>query len=619
MPGIFGGCGCRSEQYQALKKHFESIYGRCESMALPDGYLGGHAFSASHALHVNQEGLFFVVDGEHSLYENAHRFAQKGEPILFKVQDDRVEPGEYGKGNVAFFNPRTKTLYLATEWTGSFPLFYTRLDNGFLFSSHLRPLAKLIRATADPMGIIQFMKYGFMLAGRTFYKEIRRIMPGQALTYHVDNNQFTIYENSRAFRDNENEINSKDLVEYCWVNLNQAVQRCLQYSRQNALLASSGWDTRVLLAVFRALRELSHVFCYTHGDLKSREINLAQKIFDTLHIRYHLEPLDGKMFNLPDLIEGFNRTENITFPHYHWSGKYLAEMGYDCVMAGVLGEVIGGRHGLHWPMLPISEWEKINFVTPYILRFGWNGSVKDKKDISIIYDLLHLNHLQKPWYVNPEFWNSIPDVKNENYGDMDEFIHRLRKRGVNRIEKIAEAFTAEYFGSQYLLPQLLSCRSHVDVAIPFADQKFFEMTSRIPLSQKILHTLQQAILRRYDSELLRYPNAAAFFNSSFPIPVLEISRLMRKLYESLSWKFSRISGGKYKPRPTGWSTFACLRESKALLDIADDLQCDIVNKQEIKNRIKNGLSQNKLDKSMYTWNAAQNQLMKIYTTDLMLR
>jgi hypothetical protein len=31
------------------------------------------------------------------------------------------------------------------------------------------------------------------------------------------------------------------------------------------------------------------------------------------------------------------------------------------------------------------------------------------------------------------------------------------------------------------------------------------------------------------------------------------------------------------------------------------------------------LAQTKPHKSMYTWNAAQNQIMKIYTSDLMLR
>jgi hypothetical protein len=167
--------------------------------------------------------------------------------------------------------------------------------------------------------------------------------------------------------------------------------------------------------------------------------------------------------------------------------------------------------------------------------------------------------------------------------------------------------------------QLLSCRADVNIAIPFADQELYYLTSKIPFTFKIIHSLQQAILRCYDSEILRYPNAAAFFNSKIPIPALELSRVLRKLFESISWKICRATNGRYKPTPSGWATFECLGKSKALLNIADNLKCDLIDKKKVQNRLSGGLSQTKPHKSMYTWNAAQNQIMKIYTVDLMLR
>jgi len=87
----------------------------------------------------------------------------------------------------------------------------------------------------------------------------------------------------------------------------------------------------------------------------------------------------------------------------------------------------------------------------------------------------------------------------------------------------------------------------------------------------------------------------------------------------MSWKIYRVTNGRYKPTPTGWSTFECLRNSQALKNIADNFTCDIIDKTEIQNRLKSRLYQKKPDQSMYTWNVAQNQIMKIYTADLMLR
>ena len=619
MPGIFGGLGNKPEQYEALKKSFNSTWGECESLALADGFIGGHAFSKDLALHVTIQGLNFAVDGENSLYKNAAQFAQKGKPSLFQLEDNRLELGVNCKGNVALMDQANQTLFLTTEWTGAFPLYYTRANGGLLFSSHLRPLSKIVNATPDPIAIIQFMKYGFILAGRTFFKEIRRIMPGQALTYHLNSNYLKLYETSKAWRDYEGEIDFKELVRQNWIALVDTMQRCLKFSRKNALMASAGWDTRILLSVFKALNETDNLLCYTHGDLKSREISITKQMVNDLGINLHLEPLDGDMFDLQDLQRGFDRVENVVHPHWHRAAAKLAEAGIECVAAGVLGEVIGGRHGRHWPMLPISERDKISFVTSHLLYLRRNRTSENSKDITSFYDFLHLDKISKPWYVRSEYWNTIPDIKKDMYGDMEEFVNRLKERGVENVDKLIEAYTAEYFGSQYLTPQLLSCRADLNIAIPFADQDLFDLTSRIPLSFKIVHYLQQAILRRYDSEILRYPNAAAFFNSKISIPVMEVSRVFRKLFETLSWKFCCVTHGRYKPTPTGWSTFSCLRNSPALQNIADNITSDILDKNEIQNRIRSGLSRIEPDNSMYTWNAAQNQIMKIYTTDLMLK
>jgi len=619
MAGIFGGYGCVPEHYQQIKKHFESIWGKCESIDVPEGYLGGHAFSNDLALHVTREGHYFAVDGEHSLYKNAVIYAQKGEPLLFKWQDGRLEPGVLCKGNMAIVDQNRQAVYLLSEWTGSFPLYYTELGNGFLFSSQLRPLAKILNAAPDPVGISQFMKFGFMLAGRTFFKKIHRLLPGQVLTYQMESKQLRIHETSRAFRDQQGEIDFNEWVECSWTTLLNAMRRGLEFSHHPALFSSSGWDSRILLAVLRELNKMSSLLCYTHGDLKSRELKLAKKIYQKLAIQNHFEALDSQMFNLSEIKRGFDCTENVTFPHYLWAGERLAEKGIDCAIAGVLGEVVGGRHGFHWPMLPISEQEKISFVVPFLLNFPGKNDSKNGKDLADIYNILKPDNIRKPWYLKSDFWDSIGNIREEYYADMEEFTARLRKRGVENINKIAEAFTTEYFGSFYLTPQLLSSRTRINVTIPFADQEFYELTSKIPLSHKIVHTLQQAILKKYDSDLLRYPNAAAFLTSKFPIPVLEISRVIRKVYESISWKMCQVTRGRYKPDPTGWSTFSCLRQSTALLDIAEDLRNHLIDKNEIQRKIKIGLSRNGPDQSMYTWNASQNQLMKIYTTDLMLR
>jgi asparagine synthetase B (glutamine-hydrolysing) len=618
MPGIFGGFGCKPEQYEALKNSFDSIWGECESISLPNAFIGGHAFSKDTALHVTNEGLNFAVDGENSLYKNAIQFAQKGKPSLFQLQDHRLEPGVHCKGNIAIVDKDNKTIYLATEWTGSFPLYYTRVEGGLLFSSHLRPLSKAIRATPDPIGIIQIMRDGFILGGRTCFKEIRRLMPGQALTYQPLNKRLTIYESSRAWRDWDGQIDFGELVNETWMTFLNAMRRCLEFSRQHALMASGGWDTRLLLSAFRQLNEDVNLLCYTHGDLKSREISITKQMVEDLGIKHHLEPIDGNMYNLNELQRGFNRVEVVN-PPWLRAGARLAEAGVDCVSAGVIGEVIGGRHGRHWPMLPISEWDKIRFVIPYFLHFRSNRMSKSNKDISCFYDLLNSDDINKPWYLRSEYWDAIPNIKEEMDADLEEFVRRLKVRGVENVDKIFEAYTAEYFGAHMLTPQLLTCRAHLNISIPFADQELLNLTSRIPLSFKILHSLQQALLHYKEPNLLKYPNAAAFFNSKLPVHILELSRLFRKKFESIAWKISRVTHGHYKPKSLGWSNYEALSNSQALQNIADDLKSDMLDKNAIKNGILFKIAQIKTNPTMYPLSAMHNQMIDIYAADLMLK
>src|SRR5512147_146564 len=126
MPGIFGGYGCRPELYETLRSHIENIWGKCESLSLPNMFLGGHAFGDAPALHATADGYHFAVDGESSLYRNAHRFAEKGEPGLFRFRNNELELGVSCKGNVAVADQVHQMLHLATEWTGTFPLYLTQ-------------------------------------------------------------------------------------------------------------------------------------------------------------------------------------------------------------------------------------------------------------------------------------------------------------------------------------------------------------------------------------------------------------------------------------------------------------------------------------------------------------
>lgn len=606
MPGMFGGIGYYAEIYESLTKAFESIWGHCEIHSSQYCLLGANAFGDSLALHKTVEGLHFVVDGEGSIYNKASRFAQQGDPILFEFNEKSLELDCNCKGNIAILDKKNKSLYLATEWSGSFPLYYVDLGHGILFSSHQKPITKAIRLIADPVGIIQFMRYAIIQYDRTHFKEVKRLLPGQVLVYDLKNNHLHVYETSRAWIDEIEEKQVNKIAEHFWDSLGNAINRCVLPKQKHALMSSAGWDSRLLLAGLCKYYDQSITQGYSHGDIKSRELCITAQIYKDLGIDYHMESVDNSIYDLNTLQQCFNRVENVIFPYWYSAGIRLKELGVHSVSAGIFGEIIGGHYG---KTMLMSNWQKMFFITNKFYRNNYSNKNED------VYDLLRLKYIEKPWYVNLDYWESISGIRDEINVDIKKSLERLKDRGIKDTNKIIEAYISESRGAQYIAAQLLSCRASLDVSNIFADKDLLILSSKIPISIKILNAFSQAVLRRYASDLLRYPTSAILTSAGVPIPIQELTRVIRKVCENLLLNVQLTTKGRIELRHLGWDNFEFLRDGKVLQSLLDDFKSDILDKNNIQEFIRKVT----IYKVKYPLFNVSNQFMKIYTSDLLLR
>ena len=613
MPGLWGGIGCKPERYEELQRWFVTVWGKCENFSAHRVFLGGHAHGDASSLYSTGEELYFVVDGESSIYRSASRFVRENKPSLFQFKDNRFQPTVYCKGNIVIYGQNKNELHLLTECTGLFPLYYAQVDNGIIFSSHLKPLAKAIGAKPDPVGIIEFMRYGYILAGRTHFKGIRRLLPGQCIEYKQIHNHLRIYETSRAWTKLVDGVEFKEIPERVWHVMGNALYRCLEASEQYALMTSAGWDSRLLFAGIREYMDISRFQGFSHGDLQSREIAIAAKIFNNSNIKYHLEPLTSSLFDLGFLQQGFTRVENVIFPFWHRAGACLSEAGVHNVSAGVFGEVIGGHNCMS--LLLGSSWDKMFFVASQVLGLKTKQFSEGKQNTRYVYNFLHLDYLNKPWYVREDYWRSITSIKELINADIKESLHRLESRGVKNGEQLIESYITEFLACHNWGSQLLNCHAYLDINNVFGDQELFNLASSIPLSIKVHNSLNRAILGRYAPDLLRFPTAAILAPVRFPMIVQEATRILRKALYKISWEMNFLTQGIFKPRFLGWDNFEFLRNGKMFKILIDDIKNDIVDKNIIEEFVSK-IVRRKTKEPLFN---VSNQFMKIYTTDLMLR
>jgi hypothetical protein len=432
------------------------------------------------------------------------------------------------------------------------------------------------------------------------------------VTFQLPTRKVTIRETSKAWVSQEAcNFHPNELADRAWDALVEASGSCMARHRSCAIMLSGGWDSRTLLAAAAAHVLEGKLLAYSHGDVAGRELQIARRVARSVPVSFRAEPIDDSAFDPDQLKTGFARTENVVFPHWHRSGRLLAASGVQCIAAGIFGEVLGGHYG---PTMLVEGRARALAVARSLL--GLPGGNLDKKySTQDVVGLFCVRTAAKPWHLSQDFWDSIREPAAALNADIEGDIARLTTRGVTAPAKLIEAFIAEHRGAQYISSQLLSCRAHVDIAMPFADQNLLLLASQIPAEMKIQNSLNLRMMKRHAGGLLKHPFAATLVPGWSPIPLQEMSRLLRRILGDAHWKLHFATRGSVGPPRSSWINYEFLRTGESLRRISEDLQTPIWDRRAIKARIED-VAQGRGNEPLYPLAIV---MAMIYTFDLTLR
>lgn len=614
MPGMIGGIGYDPLRWERLLKQFRSIWADCKSFQTENAFLAAHSFSNAPSLAETKEGWHCAIDGELAFYRHTANFVQYGIPILFQADRNQLLLTNHAKGNCALYLPKENILHLATDDTGSFPLYFRETDVGLLFSSYLRPLARAVSAEPDPVGIIRCLQLGQTNHGRTHFRGIRRLQPGQALVYNANYGTLRVYESSRAW----NQITSypnNELIDLFWETLLGAVDRCLIADYPHAIMCSGGWDSRLLLAAITSKARDIPLIGYFHGHPRSRELAIVKEILRLRQVPIRIEREEPKAYTVDSLAKNFARTECIFHPNWIRAGAVLRDADVRSVSAGVLGEISGGHYG---PSMIVGGWRKAANVGIHLFHIDKYIPVLfniDFNNFESVVDHLRVIRLDKPWYIHSDYWKSLDPVIPQINADLESDLHRIQTRGVQTVDQLIEAYITETRGSQWVTPQLLSCRVALDVTNIYGDRDLLQLASSIPYQFKIHNKFTQAVLRRFAPMLLKSSTAATLIAASKPIMLQEGTRVFRRLYDDTNSKlgvfFKRSNTGVV----SGWLDFEFMRNGAIFRAITDSLESECFDRKAI-NKFIEKISRHEYQFDMYD---ATQSILRLLSVDLMLR
>lgn len=625
MPGMIGGIGLLSArsaslqgQFESLQREFRETWGDYELINLPTAFLAGHSFVPGTAVHTTRDGVQFAVDGESAIYVHAHRFAEEGRPELYCLEKEELGLRPHAKGNVAILAEQGQVLYLITEHSASFPLYYAEVEGGLLFSSLMRPLGRAVGAEPDPAGVVQYCWVGYHVNGRTHFKGVRGLLPGQALIYEAATGRMQIRETSRAWLKDLSHMRPAEIVEQACETLSRAVDRTCMPELRHALMMSGGWDSRLALAALRKKLSPSHVQGYLHGDPASRELALGLQICRRLKVPCHLQPVEEDSFQLAAMPRDFARSESLEWFYWHRAACLLASRGINCIGTGMWGEVMGGGFGTATLLKGSSSLRHLACLGGHLLNVGRVSPrllIDHGWGIKQVHGHLRLSFKNRPWTANVTCFTDLPGITEEINADVMAHLKRIEARGIDDPSRMIEAFITETKGGQRMTAQLRCLRAYVDVANLFADQEFFYLGSWVPYRYKIHCLLFREILRRVEPALLRYSTAATLVPAGSPILLQEASRVMRRVFDDAATRLVARSRVNLGIRPSGYMNLEFLRDGRLFTALIDSLRTQFLDKSVLRDVADQVVHRQIADVP----NNVSKGFLRVYAADLFLR
>jgi len=261
---------------------------------------GGHQPMASH------DGRYVIVfNGEIYNYRAlrgeldalGHRFETKSdtEVIIEAFRAWGPECLERFRGMFAFalFDSEAGELFLARDRTGIKPLYYFPGSAGFYFASELKAIlaAEGVPRRLDYQALSDFLVLGYCLAPRTFFSDVRELIPGTWLKLGHDGIVSRRYWQWERAPEDWDESTALDYTEKALV---RSLEEHLVADVPIGAFLSGGIDSSLLIALLvRDLDVHLDTFNVAFSDAAFDESPHARAVAEALGTRHHQITVEG--------------------------------------------------------------------------------------------------------------------------------------------------------------------------------------------------------------------------------------------------------------------------------------------------------------------------------------
>ena len=391
------------------------------------------------------------------------------------------------EGIYAFAIYHDDKLFLARDRVGVKPLFYTKIENDFIFASEIKALLKNknIKPIINKESLQELLSLSpSRIPGSGVFKNIYELRAGHYMIYENDNIKIKRYWNIKNKTNKDTFQQATKKVEKLLTN---SIKRQMVSDTKIATLLSGGLDSSIITGIVaKNYKEQLETYSIDYED--------NDKYFEKTKFTVSQ---DNKFIDL--MKNKFNTKHNYKIITQKTLARYLKES----VIARDLPGMADIDSSLLWFSKQISKKHKV------IL----SGECADEifGGYPWFYREEVMNRECFPWLNSIESRNKLLKKELQEKLNLKEFLNIQYENIISEVPKTKNDQKYKnlfYLNMTYFMPTLLerkdrmTMRASVEARVPFADTKLIEYLWNLPWEYKFYNNTEKGLLREAYKYLL---------------------------------------------------------------------------------------------------------------------
>lgn len=412
--------------------------------------------------------------------------------------------GIQGPFALAICDRATGRTVLAIDRAGIVPLFFCLAGEGIVFASAARSLNghPAVRRPVDPQSIFNYLYFHVVPSPRGIYQGHERLLPGEYVVWDRGSVRRSFYWQPRYIENGGGD--ERELALEFKQLLRDSVVRAAGEVRKKGAFLSGGTDSSTVAGLMTEIQD-GPVDAYSvgfgvEGYDEMRFARVAAAHFGLHHHEYYLTP-DDVVQAIPRLVRAYDGPfGNASAVAAYYCARMAAQDGVECLLAGDGGDELFAGNERYATQRIFELYLKLPSslrkaaIEPFVFSFPGGRNIPPIRKLQSyvrqacipLPDRLetynHLNETSVEEILHPDFLAAI---------DPEEPIELLRTvygraQAVSSLNRMLYLDLKQTLADNDLSKVSQACETAgIRVAYPLLDEELIELSTRIPVRQKL--------------------------------------------------------------------------------------------------------------------------------------